>query len=965
MDVQPQEASLTVNEQVIVMSSHETIRVLEVGVDAPLPAEDDGKALEPTAGEVASSCPVETSEPGREDVQANLETTCGGTTGEVKSLPGIAPASVSSVTTFSPATSQPTQTLTPLAVQAAPQVLTQENLATVVTGVMVPAGAVTQPLLIPISIAGQVAGQQGLAVWTFPTATVAALPGLTAASPTGGIFKPPIANLQAAAVLNTAVPTPVQPAQPLQAPQTVQPRPSIQTQAVFQPQPSLQSPPAILPQPAAAPPPPAGKPLETQTQITVQPAGFAFNPGIISAASLGGQTQLLSSLAAAPVIANTIPSVQGITSQILTNAQGQVIGTLPWVVNPAGITTASATPAVLPAQNLQVQAVTPQLLLNAQGQVIATLASSALQTAAIRKPSAPESPAKNEIQPIQPAPALPQPAVVIANPAPAAKPSSVPVPITCSETPTVSQLVSKPQTPNTGIEEDGINLEEIREFAKNFKIRRLSLGLTQTQVGQALTATEGPAYSQSAICSDVLALPIFKQEESSLPPDNENKILPFQYVLCAATSPAVKLHDETLTYLNQGQSYEIRMLDNRKIGELPEINGKLVKSIFRVVFHDRRLQYTEHQQLEGWRWNRPGDRILDIDIPMSVGIIDPRANPTQLNTVEFLWDPSKRTSVFIQVHCISTEFTMRKHGGEKGVPFRVQIDTFKENENGEYTEHLHSASCQIKVFKPKGADRKQKTDREKMEKRTPHEKEKYQPSYETTILTECSPWPEITYVNNAPSPGFNSSHSSFSIGEGNGSPNHQPEPPPPITDVSPTSNLMLVNLLPTTTPQEAQQWLHRNRFSTFSRLFTNFSGADLLKLTREDVIQICGPADGIRLFNALKGRMVRPRLTIYVCQEPQQLRDQQKHEDGELANSTFFVYHAIYLEELTAVELTEKIAQLFSISARQISHIYKQGPTGIHVLISDEMIQNFQDESCFVLDTMKAETNDSYHIILK
>lgn len=37
---------------------------------------------------------------------------------------------------------------------------------------------------------------------------------------------------------------------------------------------------------------------------------------------------------------------------------------------------------------------------------------------------------------------------------------------------------------------------------------------------------------------------------------------------------------------------------------------------------------------------------------------------------------------------------------------------------------------------PKGADRKQKTDREKMEKRAPQEKEKYQPSYETTILTE-------------------------------------------------------------------------------------------------------------------------------------------------------------------------------------------------------------------------------------
>ncbi len=55
-----------------------------------------------------------------------------------------------------------------------------------------------------------------------------------------------------------------------------------------------------------------------------------------------------------------------------------------------------------------------------------------------------------------------------------------------------------PQTAPSEV--DGVNLEEIREFAKAFKIRRLSLGLTQTQVGQALSATEGPAYSQSAIC---------------------------------------------------------------------------------------------------------------------------------------------------------------------------------------------------------------------------------------------------------------------------------------------------------------------------------------------------------------------------------------------------------------------------------------------------------------------------------
>ncbi|XP_055270694.1 upstream-binding protein 1 isoform X3 [Moschus berezovskii] len=462
---------------------------------------------------------------------------------------------------------------------------------------------------------------------------------------------------------------------------------------------------------------------------------------------------------------------------------------------------------------------------------------------------------------------------------------------------------------------------------------------------------------------DVLALPIFKQEDPSLPLDDETKHPPFQYVMCAATSPAVKLHDETLTYLNQGQSYEIRMLDNRKMGDVPEITGKLVKSIIRVVFHDRRLQYTEHQQLEGWKWNRPGDRLLDLDIPMSVGIIDTRTNPSQLNAVEFLWDPAKRTSAFIQVHCISTEFTPRKHGGEKGVPFRIQVDTFKQNENGEYTDHLHSASCQIKVFKPKGADRKQKTDREKMEKRTAHEKEKYQPSYDTTVLTECSPWPDTptAYVNNSPAaaPAFTSPpQSACSVPDSNSSsPNHQGDGIPQAS---------IEQLQPSATIQETQQWLLKNRFSSYTRLFSNFLGADLLKLTKEDLVQICGAADGIRLYNSLKSRSVRPRLTLYVCREqPAPQEQQQAAGGGDSGSATPFVYHAIYLEEMVASEVARKLALVFNIPFHQINQVYRQGPTGIHILVSDQMVQNFQDESCFLFSTVKAENGGGVHIILK
>ncbi|XP_029298746.1 upstream-binding protein 1 isoform X3 [Cottoperca gobio] len=521
----------------------------------------------------------------------------------------------------------------------------------------------------------------------------------------------------------------------------------------------------------------------------------------------------------------------------------------------------------------------------------------------------------------------------------------------------------------------------------------------------------------SSYTRDVLALPIFKQEDSSLPPESETKNPPFQYVLCAATSPAIKLHDETLTYLNQGQSYEVRMLDNRKQEELPEINNKMVKSIVRVVFHDRRLQYTEHQQLEGWKWNRPGDRLLDIDIPMSVGIVEPKTHPSQLNAAEFLWDLNKRTSVFVQVHCISTEFTPRKHGGEKGVPFRIQFDTFAQGDGGEYTEHLHSASCQIKVFKPKGADRKQKTDREKMEKRTPQEKEKYQPSYDTTILSEtrlepiiedagdhelkksskrtlpadcgdslakrgsCSPWPDA-YVspNQAATPSFSSTplstYTTSSVPDSDSSsPNHQADPSShgnSEVSLHPSHLYELVEkqLSPTASIQDSQKWLLKNRFNSYTRLFSHFSGSDLLKLTRDDLVQICGPADGIRLFNALKSRSVRPRLTVYVCQEsPQESPLLERHatnENGDHSiSSSLHVYHALYLEELTAAELIRKMACVCSLPLGTINQVYRQGPTGIHILLSDQMVYNLPDESCFLISTVKDELGEGLHLILK
>ena len=52
---------------------------------------------------------------------------------------------------------------------------------------------------------------------------------------------------------------------------------------------------------------------------------------------------------------------------------------------------------------------------------------------------------------------------------------------------------------------------------------------------------------------------------------------------------------------------------------------------------------------------------------------DVKQEASSLNSVSFLWDPTRDTGVFVKVHCISTEFTPKKHGGERGVPFRLQV----------------------------------------------------------------------------------------------------------------------------------------------------------------------------------------------------------------------------------------------------------------------------------------------------
>lgn len=48
-----------------------------------------------------------------------------------------------------------------------------------------------------------------------------------------------------------------------------------------------------------------------------------------------------------------------------------------------------------------------------------------------------------------------------------------------------------------------------------------------------------------------------------------------------------------------------------------------------------------------------------------------------------------------------------------------------------------------------------------------------------------------------------------------------------------------------------------NRFNKYHKMFSNFTGTDMLRLSRSDLIEMCGIADGLRLFYALHAKWVQ------------------------------------------------------------------------------------------------------------
>ena len=81
-------------------------------------------------------------------------------------------------------------------------------------------------------------------------------------------------------------------------------------------------------------------------------------------------------------------------------------------------------------------------------------------------------------------------------------------------------------------------------------------------------------------------------------------------------------------------------------------------------------------------------------------------------------------------------------------------------------------------------------------------------------------------------------------------------------------------------------------------------------------------------------RALVPRMTLYLTQDQSQ------------------VFHAVFLENLSCVEIASKLATIVQLPVQSVLDVYIEGPCGIHVLVTDEVVQNIKDESMFTVELL-------------
>ncbi|KAI9313872.1 CP2 transcription factor-domain-containing protein [Dichotomocladium elegans] len=197
--------------------------------------------------------------------------------------------------------------------------------------------------------------------------------------------------------------------------------------------------------------------------------------------------------------------------------------------------------------------------------------------------------------------------------------------------------------------------------------------------------------------------------------------LRYEVILEAPTAAAQKIEDAPLTYLNKGQYYTINLVDSEKY------DGEIASTIT-IMFHDESHRKVAADFWKFWmsqQKDQESARAIDIDTGRCNGAFNIQCQ--FFDRISFRWNGKAGASICLRFHFLSTDFSRIK--GVKGIPLRLHIATKVVDasspanvaETNTATTELDETQaersyCQIKLFRDKGAERKNKDDARHIEK---------------------------------------------------------------------------------------------------------------------------------------------------------------------------------------------------------------------------------------------------------
>ncbi|XP_029188069.1 grainyhead-like protein 2 homolog [Acropora muricata] len=373
----------------------------------------------------------------------------------------------------------------------------------------------------------------------------------------------------------------------------------------------------------------------------------------------------------------------------------------------------------------------------------------------------------------------------------------------------------------------------------------------------------------------------------------------YTFILEAPTSIIQRRGDDTLTYLNKGQFYTISFEGNvdpqSSDGEIQR-----VKSIVHLVFRDEKDPRSECEHWQYWHSQQPNpqQRAFDID-RKSCQNIEENIDEIAYNAAGFTWSPHLNAKIVIRINCLSTDFSSQK--GVKGIPLHLQIDTYEDIANAD-AEPVHRSFCQIKVFRDKGAERKNKDESKSAEKRI-----------QKWVKQNTSACPDPNMV----------------------SPTTLFHPPSKYTQLQTTTPLGPKPILFTPSVHSPHSSFEESSLQTLS-LMASIKDRENKRTLQSHLALAKDELAELEVVPRLKVQRIhrpnRPAVTIYVKKEEEK------------------VYNALMLDSLTVGDMVEAVASKYGMPPEMIKNVYKKTKKGILVNMDDRMIEQFVDEDDFIIN---------------